>query len=305
MYPKLVLLSGPLAGRSFSLEPKAFSIGRQAGNTLQVLDPAASRRHCQIVPAEGGFIVRDLGSRQGTFVNGRPVHEHLLRDGDLVAVGETLLLFRISEGETVRGEPRILGDEESFTARSTIQRPLGRSAEEGLESRDFELLLRIAKALQAPRSTAELAHSLLEQVFSVVPGDRAALLLADRGTPEIAAAFTRDRRGSSEPFSVSRTVVRRVLEEGVSLMADDVLLEEKLAGAQSLQAERIRSLIAVPLTHQGSTIGLLYVDAREAGAPFEERHLQVLAALGGLAVGALVHVRQTEWLEEENRRLTA
>jgi transcriptional regulator with GAF, ATPase, and Fis domain len=303
--PNLFSLSGPLAGQSFSLGLEAFSIGRQGGNTLQVLDPAASRRHCQIEPVEGGFVVRDLGSRQGTFVNGRPVHEHLLREGDRVAVGEMLLLFRTSEREAVRSEPRILGDEESFTARSTIQRPLGRSAEEGLESQDFELLLRIAKALQAPRSTAEMARSLLEQVFSIVPGDRAALLLADRGTPEIAAAFTRDRRGSSEPFSVSRTVVRQTLDERAALLANDVLLEERLAGAQSLQAERIRSLIATPLAHQGSTIGLLYVDSREAGAPFEERHLQVLAALGGLAVGALVHVRQTEWLEEENRRLSA
>ena len=137
-----------------------------------------------------------------------------------------------------------------------------------------------------------------------MPGDRAALLLADRGTPEIAAAFTLDRRGSAEPFPVSRTVARRTLDEGVALLADDVLLEERLAGAESLRAESIRSLIAAPLAHQGRILGLLYVDAREPGSSFDERHLQMLAALGGLAVGALVSVRQTEWLEEENRRLS-
>jgi transcriptional regulator with GAF, ATPase, and Fis domain len=302
--PKFVVLSGPLSGQSFSVGPRAFSIGRQAGNSLQVLDPSASRRHCRIDPAEGGFVLRDLGSRQGTFVNGRPVQEHRLEEGDLIAVGETLLLFQSGEGEAVRPEPRPLVDEDAFTARTTLQHHPGRSAEERLESRDFQALLAIAAALQAPRSTAELAHGLLEQILAAVPGERAALLLADRGTPEIAAAFSLDRRGSAAPFPVSRTVARRVLEEGIALLADDVILEERLASAESLRAERIRSLIAAPLAQQGRAFGLLYVDTREPGPSFEERHLQMLAALGSLAVGALTGVRRTEWLEEENRRLS-
>ncbi|HKV08603.1 MAG TPA: sigma 54-interacting transcriptional regulator, partial [Thermoanaerobaculia bacterium] len=201
-------------------------------------------------------------------------------------------------------EPRLLAEEGSFTARTTIQRLPGRLPDEGLESQDFQVLLRVAAALQAPRSTAELAQNLLEQVLAAGPGDRAALLLADRGTPGIAAAFSRDRQACAAPFPVSSTVARRTLDEGVALLAEDVLLEERLAGAESLRAERIRSLIAAPLAHQGRTFGLLYVDVREAGPSFEERHLRILAALGSLALGALLHVRQTEWLEEENRRLS-
>ncbi|HEX4963615.1 MAG TPA: sigma 54-interacting transcriptional regulator [Thermoanaerobaculia bacterium] len=304
MSPRLIVLSGPLAGQTFPLGLEALAIGRQAGNDLQVPDFAASQHHCQIVPADDGFLVRDLGSRRGTFVNDLPVHEHRLQEGDVVAVGETLLLFQTGESETVRNELPALADEGSFTARTTMQRPPGHPQEEGMESRDFRMLLQIATALQSPRSTAELARSLLEQVLSAIPGERAALLLADRGTPEIAAAFTLDRRGSAEPFPVSRTVAQRTLETGAALLANDVLLEEKLAGAESLWADRIRSLIAAPLAQQGRTLGFLYVDAREQGSPFGERHLQMLAALGGLAVGALVHVRQTEWLEEENRRLS-
>jgi Nif-specific regulatory protein len=301
--PKLIVLSGPLAGQGFPLGAEAFSIGRHASNAVQVPDLAASRHHCRVEPEDGGFLLFDLGSRQGTFVNGRPVQRHHLQEGDLVTVGETLLLFQPDEEEAIGGEAPVLADEGSFTARTTVQHPAGRSPEEGLEGQDFQALLRIAAALQAPRSTAELARSLLGQVLATVPGDRAALLLADRGSPEIAASFTLDRRGSTEPFSVSRTVARRTLDEGVALLADDVLLEGRLAGSASLRAERIRSLLAAPLAQQGRTLGLLYVDTREPEPTFGERHLQLLAALGGLAVGALVHVRQTEWLEEENRRL--
>ena len=137
MYPKLVVLSGPLAGQAFPLGPEAFSIGRHAGNALQVLDPTASRHHCRVEPADGGFLLRDLGSRQGSFVNGRAVHERRLEEGDLVAVGETLLLFQVREGETGHGEPRVLTSEGSFTARTTLQRAPGQPSEEGLESRDL------------------------------------------------------------------------------------------------------------------------------------------------------------------------
>jgi transcriptional regulator with GAF, ATPase, and Fis domain len=284
--PRLVVLSGSLSGQTFPLGAEAFAVGRQGGSTLQVLDLAASRQHCRIEPVADGFLVRDLGSRQGTFVNGRPVREHLLAEGDLVAVGEALLLFQVGEGEAAGGESEPL--------------PL---AHEGLEGRDFQVLLRIAAALQAPRSTAELARALLAEILTALPGDRAALLLADRGGVEITGSFILDRRGSAAPFAVSGTVARRTLKEGVALLAEDVLLEETLAGAESLRGERIRSLLAAPLAHHGRILGLLYVDTREPGPAFAERHLHLLVALGGLAVGALAHVRQMEWLEEENRRL--
>jgi two-component system response regulator HydG len=305
--PRLVLLSGPRSGKSYPLGPDGFSIGRHPENRLQVTDPGASRRHCLIEPLNGRFLLRDLESLQGTFVNGHPIREHLLEEGDLVAVGDVLLLFQIEESGAVRS-PVALVAEGSFTAGTTVQR----APREALRDRpDFQNLLRISGILQAARSTGELARGLLEEVLAALPGDRAALLLADRGTAEIAAAFALDRRqGSGDPFPVSRTVVQGVLGEGVTLMAEDVLLEEKLAGAESLRADRIRSLLAAPLVHLGRALGLLYVDVqepREPGEPahpFDEGHLQVLTALGGIAAGALAAVRQMEWLEEENRRLT-
>lgn len=304
MSPKLVVLSGHLAGKTFLLGLEAFSIGRHAGNSLQVLDPAVSRHHCRVEPVGRGFLVRDLGSRQGTFVNGRPVQEHCLEEGDLVAVGDTLLLFQVRDGETVRVEPPVLADEGLFRAHTTIQRAPGQPPGVRLKGRDFQALLQIATALQSPHSTEELARRLLEQVLSILPGERAALFLADRGTPEIVATFALDRQGSAEPFPISRTVARRTLDEGVTLLADDVILEEGLDGAGGQRTERIRSLIAAPLAQQGRALGLLYMDVREKGPSFDERHLQMLAALGGLAVGALVGIRRTEWLEEENRRLS-
>jgi transcriptional regulator with GAF, ATPase, and Fis domain len=170
--------------------------------------------------------------------------------------------------------------------------------------REQPTLLQIATALQSARSTAELARALLEPVLAAIPGDRAALLLADRA-PEIADAFALDRRGGTDPFPVSRTVVRQALA-GTALLAGDVLMAGDLAGAESLRAARVRSLLAAPVAHLGRALGLLYVDvlAQEPpGPPLDAGHLEILTALGGVAAGALAGVRQMEWLDEENRRL--
>ena len=295
MQPRFVILSGPSSGRTLPLSPDGLSMGRNAGNDLQIPDPSVSRHHCVVKPVDGGFLLRDLGSRKGTFVNGKPVQERVLKEGDLIAVGDTLLFFHLREEEIRSAEPEPLTDEGTFTARTAVQLA---PQETFRASRDLMTLLQAATALQSPTSTGELARVLLDRALAAVSGDRAALLLADRGAPEIVDAST------SEPFAVSRFVAQRVLGDGMALLATDVLLDPGLAASETLQAERIRSLLAAPLIHGGRTLGLLYVDKREPAPPFDEDHLQLLAALGSLAAGALASVRQREWLEEENRRLT-
>jgi two-component system, NtrC family, response regulator HydG len=320
MQPTLTVLSGPLSGRLFPLGSEGLRVGRLVDNGLQVSDPAVSRRHCTLEPEDGGFLLRDLGSRRGTFVNGQPVQERRLENGDLIAIGDTLLLFQLRPLDTPRAEPRVLLDDGDLVAGTTIQlapqdslwaRPgkdlaarAGADAS-GRIARDFQTLLRIATALQSARSTAELSRALLELILSAIPGDRAALLLTDRGAPEIADAFALDRRGGIDSFPVSRTVVRQVLD-GTALLADDVLLSGDLASAESLKSSRVRALLAAPVAHLGRSLGLLYVDAlthEPPGEPLDEEHLEILTALGGIAAGALAGVRQMEWLDEENRRL--
>ena len=305
MNPSLVCLSGPLAGQTFPVGGEALSIGRHSSNRLQLPDLAVSRHHCAIEPADGRFLLRDLGSRRGTFVNGLPVQERALEEGDLVTLGSSLFLFQTGSGGS---GPAVLLGTATPTAETTIllspedalySRPgevLAALASDrtGRTARDLHTLLQAGTALQPLRSTGALARKLLELALSTVPADRATLLLADRGTADLADAFAIDRQGSEKLFPVSRTLAGRVLEERRSLLATDLLEEPDL-----------QSLIAVPLIHLDRPLGLLYLDTRELGRRFDEGHLQLVTALAGIASGALATVRRIEWLEEENRRLAA
>jgi len=316
--PRLVCLSGPLAGQTFPAAGEALSIGRHSSNRLQLPDLAVSRHHCVLDSAAGRFLLRDLGSRRGTFVNGLPVQERALEEGDLVTLGGSLFLFQLGDEAPGGSTPAVRLEGGLQTAETVIQlspqdalyaqpqEVLAALASDrvGRTGCDLYTLLQVAIALQSLRSTEPLARRLLELMLAAVPADRATLLLAGRGTAELSEAFALDRQGSSEVFPVSRTLAGRVLGERVGVLAADVLDEPDLAAAESLRRDLIQSLIAVPLSHLDHPLGLLYLDTR-GPARFDPGHLELVTAVGSIAAAALATVRQIEWLEGENRRLAA
>src|SRR5215471_9668428 len=103
MSAKLVVLAGPRCGETFVVDAPAFTLGRDPNSQLSVPDHLMSRRHCALEVDGGCFTLRDLGSSNGTYVNGIPVRERLLVHGDRIRAGGSVLLF-LQQGE-VRGEP--------------------------------------------------------------------------------------------------------------------------------------------------------------------------------------------------------
>jgi len=314
--PRLVAVAGPLAGGIFALGPAPVVLGRLPESGLQLRDLAVSRQHCAVTLDGGRCILRDLDSRHGTFVNGVPIRERVLAAGDLINVGSSLFLFR-DEEESPAASGDLL-DASDYVAASTVHWPAGApglepaalaaaipaEAREGRAERDLAALLQAAEELHAPRTAEALARRLLDLVFTIAPAERAAVLLLDpEGEPE--AAFARDRQGPAEPFPVSRTLLAQVGRDRNALLASDVVQTPRLGAAASVLAERLSSLLAVPLQASGTTVGILYADTRDASAPFDPGHLAVLAAAGRMAALALATVRRFEWQEAERRRLEA
>ena len=83
-------------GRRIPLAEDAAMIGRAPDSTVVIADPRASRRHAEIRPSGQGFVVNDLGSMNGTLINGSPIREHMLQDGDEIKIGSTTLRFEES-----------------------------------------------------------------------------------------------------------------------------------------------------------------------------------------------------------------
>jgi transcriptional regulator with GAF, ATPase, and Fis domain len=302
--PRLNAVSGSLAGQSFVLGAEPLTVGRDRANTLHLRDLAVSRQHCVIESREGRLLLRDLGSSHGTFVNGAPVTERTLEHGDLVTIGGSLFLVQTREEERGLESGAVLFDdrEQPWVTETTVH--LSTQPPDIRAARDLQALLRIGKALHEIRATEPLARRLVELALETVPAERAALLLLDP-TGALPVAFALDRQGSAEPFPVSRTLVERVVSERSALLSNDVLQPGGWDSVESVQAALLQSLLAAPLTGSEGTLGVLYLDTREPGVRFDERHLELLTAAAGIASAALANVRHMEALEEENRRIEA
>ena len=100
--PRLIVTRGSDEGKQYNLNVPLVLIGRDPAARVRLLDTEISRRHAELVETSDGYRLRDLGSANGTFVNGRSVQDVLLRSGDRVQVGQTVLVI-VAEGSRKSG----------------------------------------------------------------------------------------------------------------------------------------------------------------------------------------------------------
>ena len=112
MQPKLLALGGPLGKSEFRFSAP-LSIGRDSSNPICIEDPGVSPLHCKIAHHADGFLLTDLDTASGTFVNGIPVKQRLLTSGDQIAIGGSLFLFQLESGARPAISPVQLDDTSS------------------------------------------------------------------------------------------------------------------------------------------------------------------------------------------------
>src|SRR5450432_3616849 len=258
MNSRVLGIAGPFQGAAFSLSDRNVSVGRDPSNDLWIADQSLSRQHCLLVSQDGQFAIRDLQSKNGTRVNGVPVGEQLLHDGDHISVGDSVFIFQLEEGEVhLERSPveltetmeielsRLLlsADDALYLQPDKVTASLPKTARMAL---DLNALLKVATGIGGIRDQESLQWQLLGLIFDVVPADRGAVLLFD-GTEEFSSAVAWDRvQGPAHPVRVSRTLVQRIRRDGVGLVVSDVSGDVTLAHVQTLAELHVRSVLCVP-----------------------------------------------------------
>ena len=315
--PRLVGIGGPLKGAAFPLPAGEVSIGRDSSNHLWAPDPALSRRHCVVVASGEQVSIRDLGSRNGTLVNGVPIEQQQMRHGDQIYIGDSVLLFLLNDDReyfnrnpvefqdtaAFAGPPLLLRAEDAlYLQPEKMSATLPPSAR---RARDLNSLLKIATGIGGIRDQDSLQWQLLGFIFDVVPAQRGAVLLCDH-PDEFNSTAAWDRvRGPGHPVQVSRTVVLRALKERVGMVVSDVLGNDALRQVKTLFESKVRSLLCVPLVVADRVLGAIYLDTTSPTVQFDEEHLQVMTAVAGIASLAFDNVRHWEDLRQENQELRA
>ena len=313
MNPRISGISGPFQGTTYSLASGELSIGRDPSNHLWISDPALSRQHCLLTRKGDRFFIRDLGSRNGTIVNGMTVDELQLQHGDQISIGTSVLKFLLGGGEENLKRSRVEFVETMafenlpvivHAAEASLLQ-VDKSPETARLARDLTALLNLAKHIGGIRDLESLQWQLLGFIFDVVPAERGAILLFEH-PDEFSSVIAWDRvRGPGCSVQVSRTIVQRVTRERTGLVTNDIFSDEGLRQIRTLTELQIRSVLCVPLLAGDEVLGMIYLDSQHRSDQFDEGRLQVMTAIAGIAALALGNVCNIEQLQKENQQLQA
>ncbi len=307
----LFVIQGADQGKRFELGEKPAGLGRDATNAIRLHDHEISRRHAEVRSDGDGFRVVDVGSANGTYVNGQAIEQATLKAGDHVRLGQTVMLFDASPRAARELTDRVdLLGAASTGDRSAILRsiPAGEgsrvleapaSAGEWLKDRlaSLAVMYRAAQAISSVLEIDALLPQVLQLVFDSIGADRGAILLRDESGELLPKAVR--WRGPPDPderLTISRTIVDHVLSQGQGVITSDAPTDSRFGPAQSIVDYGIREAMCVPIQGRHATLGVLYVDALapiDVTAPggmrlrFSNDHLKLMVALGhqaGLAI---------------------
>lgn len=307
--PELLLKSAE-GERRIRVEKPRTTLGRSRDADIFIPDQWLSRMHAEILLDQGGLVIADLGSKNGTLVNDQRIQGPVaLRKGDQIRLGDhTVTVHGSSLDEENEDDIQALGTR-VFSVRSLQEGVLKtpQSAEDLVrKNRVLTLLSAAAAALLAHKPIAETFDQILDILFAAVAAERGAIALFE-GPPDAPIAevkASKTRRG--EPIlRVSRTISRRVLKEKVSILLPNVLEDEVLKAEQSIVTTGIRSAMCAPLWHSDggkeSVIGVVYLDSRERTHTFVEEDLELVTALASVAAAKIENARLLEESLEKRR----
>jgi Nif-specific regulatory protein len=296
-----------LKGSVFAIEELPVVIGRETSATLCIADASVSRRHSQIEKEAEEFVIEDLDSLNGTFVNDVPVKRRTLKHGDRVRIGDSQLIFLMHDAD-MNSSSEVRFDEGQLISGPTLQFKFNDAL--FVMARDLSALMKISTTINAIRGVEELQKTLLDLLFEVVPAERGVVLLTDAGAEGEQAAFVSvfglDReRGQDATIKVSTKVTRWVLKHRESILITNQAEIDNFGSSESLIADQPVAVLCVPLVMLDRTIGVLYLDTTEPDTRFDQDHLQLVSAISAITAVAIENARHFEWLVSENRRLIA
>ena len=285
------------------------TLGRHPSNTHQVLDRVVSKVHCHIDRVDGGYRLVDLGSLNGTYLNGRRVTESVLLDGDEIRMGSTTIVFE--EADRKPGPPPVPSPSVVPTTNSQLSSRVELLPDKGPTEialkvdaaperfmpesaigsdaslrQDYEKLrasYEVTRAIGLDLGIDGLLSTVLDVAFDLLNADRGVILLYDEaGTLEPRCVRTRES-SADDSVLISRTVVDEALRDRAAVLSHDATVDERFQDAQSVIIQGIRSTMAVPLIHQERAVRRDAAGLEDDDARFHRKRPSVVSN-GGDAV---------------------
>ncbi len=286
----LLVIEGNDQGARFDLSG-SMVIGRGAKNPIRILDTEASRVHARIVQQARGWLLEDLNSSNGTYVNGQLVSNRYLESGDQIRLGRTALVFalpRNSQGSSLLNVDLVGGSSQqghsqivhTFSPEELKSGQSGTSVAPGGEPLRTADILRVMgniaeQAVRPSMTMTELLERVLKMILNTIHADRGCILLIDAENGMVVPQATLQRSQSEEEqaasvidsdsqqqlrMPVSKSIVDYVLKTGQAVRSSDPLHDARFDPGQSILQAGVREALCVPMHGRMALLGVIYLD---------------------------------------------
>jgi serine phosphatase RsbU (regulator of sigma subunit)/pSer/pThr/pTyr-binding forkhead associated (FHA) protein len=304
----LIVLQGGKAV-SYQIGEGETVLGRHPACTIQLDSNTISRRHAQVTKVNGQYFVEDLGSGNGTFVNGKQITgKTQLHHDDRIKLGPVLLRFQ-SEGSALIAKPekpsvsrpQALAEtshdvdfvDEVHDATTITGTLVGIGGGGGGQFGKLEVqpeaklkaVIEITRSLAGIVDMKAICPKILDTLFDIFPqADRGCILLKDENGKLVPRAMKHRRADEDATVKLSRTILNKVLNEKTGILSADAANDAAFSASESISSLSIRSMMCVPLlSHEGEPMGAINVDTQNPISQFSEEDLDLLMAVAGQA----------------------
>ncbi|MCK4340203.1 MAG: FHA domain-containing protein [Phycisphaerae bacterium] len=302
----LIVLQGPDKGRTLRTADETVLIGR--GSTqIPLTDQTISRRHAELKMVADGWVLTDLNSSNGTYINGVRIEKPTrLKHGDQIRVGGTLLVY--TGDESVQqfsgagipqnlvtldaGSPTIVDSSVVATAPSNEDSVVLAAPETVYAVKAWNVMRELSHVIGSLLPTDQLLARVLDIVFEEAEVDRGVIFVRDETTDELLPEVVRfrgprDQEPNGKPIIASRTIMNHVVESREGVLCSNAIADKRFKSGKSVQNLGLRSVICVPIVARNQILGVIHLDCPVTRHTYGESELRLITAIGyqtGLAI---------------------
>ena len=285
---KLYVMGGKEEHQAFDLQGETIYIGRAPENDIQIEDKYISRKHLKLQKNGNKYVIRDLNTKNGTFVNGKqisPDDQFILGEGHTIVIGMSVICLDEGSSEDVLAfldsisPVKTTQDSGTIFFKDRMMTP----------KKNMDFIKKVSEALLASSSSREISEKILGYMFELLNRiDRGTVILTDRKTGDISEVISRTRKEPDEHSDeYSDDVVARVLETGKPVIMTDIRDESEGDLFATVKILNIRSVMCIPLISRSKKIGAIYMDSLDEPHAFRKEDLSLFTSLSSRAALAL------------------
>ncbi len=306
----LTVLQGPDRGRVFRTTRDSAMIGRSS-NVVPLTDNTVSRRHAEMVPENGRWLLHDLNSVNGTFLNGQRVADPIpLKHGDQIRVGSTLLVYggeTAADSYDVQFFPRDSVDTDvsgpTFDSSILSRAPSSEDSviiadqQTATAVRAWRVMQGLIQAIGSIVSSDQLLERVMDTVFEEMRVDHGFILMRDEESgellPHVVRCRTKTGLTSEGQVTTSETIVKHVVSRKEGILCKNAQTDQRFAARKdsSIHSYGLRSVICVPIAVRDEVLGVIHIDCASSNTQYSDEQLRLMVAIGRQTAMALENLK--------------